>query len=101
MGQASNLLDDLNVDEEFKKVLIKLINCIENHFTLLTVEGDLNNKLSHLSCAEFHLRLIEDCYLENQDFQRFINFIREDINDRRFLVKKNSFEVTKTNKTIH
>lgn len=104
MSEIFCLLDELNIDKEFKTVLTRISKLVSTHLSQSKWALDEDQKLRHLVCADLFVNLIADCYQANEDYQNLIKFMKDDINSHRHLIKKNSSEIAnipEENPTFH
>lgn len=103
MEKALGLLAEINIDEEFRIVVLKVSHNIKVLFTRVNKETDETVRQQLLDYADYLLDLIANCYEDNEDYQNLMRFMRGEIDDRRYLLKKNSSnqeELSKDEKPI-
>lgn len=91
MEKTLSLLAEINIDKEFITVVLKVAHQIQGLFTRVDWAIDETSKLQLLEYADYLLDLIADSYEDNEDYQYLVRFMRGEIDDRRYLLKKNSF----------
>lgn len=77
------ILDEININQEFKRVVEKITGIVDKQIKLAQTEKTLTNKLALLELSYMLISLIQNSYQDNEDYQLLIKFYQDEIEDYR------------------
>lgn len=93
------LLNEININSEFKQVVAKITSYVDLQIQLAQAETELIAKLALLDISYFLITLIQNSYQDNKDYQLYIKFYKDEIEDYREIFLESSLENEQT--TLH
>lgn len=93
------LLDEVNINSEFKRVVAKITSYIDLQIQQAQTQTELTAKLALLDISCFLIVLIQNSYQENKNYQFLIKHYQDKIEEHRAIFLENSLD--NDQKTLH